>query len=125
VVTRVNLRVRPNNGNATGDEGSQLLSRFSVALIIGHSQRKGTLRRVTGIDVARAMTDIEDVTISVPLGGTLVPVPGGNKYLGFIFAGGDTLEGVEAALRRAHSQLESRSNRLSPLLFPFKCRGRG
>jgi hypothetical protein len=29
----------------------------------------GKLRRVTGIDVARAMTDIEDATISIPLGG--------------------------------------------------------
>jgi len=66
----------------------------------------GVLRRVTGIDAARALPDIEDVTISIPLGETLVPVPEGNKYLGFIFAGSDTPEAVEAALRAAHGQLE-------------------
>ncbi len=66
----------------------------------------GTLLRVTGIEAARATADIEDVTISIPLGQTLVPVPEGNKYLGFIFANGDTPEAVEAALREAHGRLE-------------------
>lgn len=66
----------------------------------------GTLLRVTGIEAARATADIEDVTISIPLGETLVPVPEGNKYLGFIFATGDTPEAVEAALREAHGRLE-------------------
>jgi len=46
------------------------------------------------------------VTISVPLGETLIPLPEGNRYLGFIFASGDTPESVEAALRGAHRQLE-------------------
>ena len=66
----------------------------------------GVLRRVDGIEAARALAGIEDVTISIPLGNTLVPVPEGNRYLGFIFAGGDTPEAVEAALRAAHAQLE-------------------
>jgi hypothetical protein len=66
----------------------------------------GVLRRVTGIEAARAIADIEDVTISIPLGETLIPVPEGNKYLGFIFAGADTPEAVEAALRTAHGQLK-------------------
>jgi hypothetical protein len=66
----------------------------------------GILRRVAGIEIARAVTDIEDVTISTPLGATLVPVPEGNRYLGFIFASGDTPDAVEAALRRAHGHLE-------------------
>ena len=39
---------------------------------------------------ARTTAGIEDVTISIPLGETLVPVPEGNRYLGFIFAAGDT-----------------------------------
>lgn len=78
----------------------------------------GTLRRVAGIDVARAMTDIEDVTISIPLGATLVPAPEGNRYLGFIFAGGDTPEAVEAALRRAHSQLEFTIEPIRPIAIP-------
>jgi biotin carboxylase len=66
----------------------------------------GVLRHVTGIKAARALANIDDVTISIPIGETLVPVPEGNRYLGFIFASGDTPETVEAALRVAHSELE-------------------
>lgn len=66
----------------------------------------GVLRRVSGIDGAHALADVDDVTISVPLGETLIPLPEGNRYLGFIFASGDTPESVEAALRGAHRQLE-------------------
>ena len=66
----------------------------------------GILRRVSGIEAARAIMYIEDVTISIPLGEILVPVPEGNRYLGFIFAAGDTPEAVEAALREAHGRLE-------------------
>ncbi len=60
--------------------------------------------RGIGEDLVRGAFD--GVTISIPLGETLVPVPEGNRYLGFIFASGDTPEGVEAALRAAHDELE-------------------
>ena len=66
----------------------------------------GELRQVTGVEAARALADVDDVTISVPLGETLVPLPEGNRYLGFIFASGYTPESVETTLRRAHRQLE-------------------
>jgi formate-dependent phosphoribosylglycinamide formyltransferase (GAR transformylase) len=66
----------------------------------------GVLHRVAGIEAARSLAGIDDVTISIPIGETLVPVPEGNRYLGFIFASGDTPEAVEAALRRAHDKLE-------------------
>jgi hypothetical protein len=66
----------------------------------------GVLRHVAGIEAARALANIDDVTISIPIGETLVPVPEGNRYLGFIFASGDTPEAVEAALRVAHNKLE-------------------
>ena len=66
----------------------------------------GVLRHVAGIEAARALANIDDVTVSIPIGETLVPVPEGNRYLGFIFASGDTPKTVEAALRVAHSELE-------------------
>jgi biotin carboxylase len=66
----------------------------------------GILRTIAGIEAARAIENIEDVTISVALGENLVPVPEGSRYLGFIFAAGDTPEAVEAALRSAHGQLK-------------------
>lgn len=65
----------------------------------------GVLRRVAGTEAARATAGIKDVTITIPLGEILVPVPEGNKYLGFIFAAGHTPEAVEAALRSAHGRL--------------------
>jgi biotin carboxylase len=68
----------------------------------------GTLCQVNGQEAARAVPGIQEVTISIPLGDVLVPVPEGNRYLGFIFAAGDTPAAVEAALRDAHDKLEFR-----------------
>jgi biotin carboxylase len=67
--------------------------------------RRGLLTRVDGADAARAVAGIEDVVISIPIGGEVVPLPEGHRYLGFIFARGETPEGVELALRDAHTHL--------------------
>jgi biotin carboxylase len=64
--------------------------------------RAGILRGVHGLDAARAVPDVEDVTISVHRGARLVPLPEGASYLGFIFARAATPERVEQALRDAH-----------------------
>ena len=68
--------------------------------------RRGVLREVRGLEQARAIHDIEDVTISARLGQTLVPLPEGSRYLGFLFSRAATPERAEAALREAHSRLE-------------------
>jgi biotin carboxylase len=67
--------------------------------------RVGRLQQVRGIQRARNIPGIEDVTITIPLGQEVIPLPEGNKYLGFIFARKETPEGVEATLREAHSHL--------------------
>jgi len=67
--------------------------------------RGGILHGVGGIEQALAIPGIEDVKISIPLGHPVVPLPEGNRYLGFLFAGGSEPASVEAALRRAHEQL--------------------
>ena len=66
----------------------------------------GVLEEVRGLEEARAVPDIEDVTISAHLGQTLVPLPEGSRYLGFIFSRAATPESAEAALREAHRRLE-------------------
>ena len=66
----------------------------------------GVLSRVDGLEAARAVAGIADIAISIPQGDTLVPVPEGDRYLGFIFASGDTPELAEATLREAHDKLE-------------------
>jgi len=63
------------------------------------------LRAVDGVDEARAVAGIDDVVISVRVGETLVPLPEGASYTGFIFASGDTAATVEKALRDAHAKL--------------------
>lgn len=67
--------------------------------------RAGVLRAVDGDIEAEAVPLIEAVTISMHIGSTVVPLPEGGEYLGFIFARGESPGLVEAALREAHSLL--------------------
>jgi biotin carboxylase len=67
--------------------------------------RAGRLAAVRGADEARAVPDVEDVTITMHPGQDVVPLPEGWQYLGFIFARAATPAAVEQALRRAHAQL--------------------
>lgn len=78
--------------------------------------RAGVLGGVLGRDEARAVPDIEDLVISAHIGQTLVPLPEGSRYLGFIFSRARTPERAEAALREAHAKLtfEIRDRALSP-----------
>jgi biotin carboxylase len=59
----------------------------------------------SGVEDARAVPGIEDVTITAKEGQKLVPLPEGASYLGFIFARGKSADAVERTLREAHSQL--------------------
>jgi len=68
--------------------------------------RGGILRGVSGTEEARAVAGIEDVVISTRAGETVVPLPEGASYLGFIFARGESPAAVEEALRRAHARLD-------------------
>jgi biotin carboxylase len=67
--------------------------------------RAGRLVAVEGEAAARAVTGIEEVSITAHRGQELVPLPEGWQYLGFIFARGDTPAAVEATLRDAHARL--------------------
>lgn len=75
--------------------------------------RSGVLRGVLGLDEARAVPGIESVKLEVQLGEAIRALPEGNKYLGFIFARGESPEVVLIALRRGHAALQLE---LSPLL---------
>jgi formate-dependent phosphoribosylglycinamide formyltransferase (GAR transformylase) len=68
--------------------------------------RAGRLAEVGGLAAAQGLAGIEEITITIPLGQTVVPLPEGNRYLGFIFARAESPEAVEAALREAHRRLE-------------------
>jgi biotin carboxylase len=68
----------------------------------------GILQEVRGLGGAREVPGIEEVTISAHVGSRLVPLPEGDRYLGFIFSRAETPERAEAALRNAHARLEFR-----------------
>jgi biotin carboxylase len=88
----------PLNGVAREDRAAGVMM-----LPIPHA---GELREVRGLDAARAVEGVGGVEITVPRGRPVVPLPEGDRYLGFIFAKADTPEVVEAALRQAHALLE-------------------
>ena len=67
--------------------------------------RAGRLRAVAGRDEAAAVAGIEEVAVTMHLGQTVVPLPEGWQYLGFIFARAETPAAVERALREAHAHL--------------------
>jgi biotin carboxylase len=66
---------------------------------------EGRLERVTGIEEARRVPDVEDVVISARPGQVLEPLPEGSRYLGFVFSRASTPARAEAALREAQSRL--------------------
>ncbi len=68
--------------------------------------RGGILRAVRGRQAAARVPGVEPVVITMPLGQRVVPLPEGDRYLGFLFARGATPSAVEAALRAAHAELE-------------------
>ena len=68
--------------------------------------KSGILGEVRGKTAAHRVDGIVEVSITIPIGGEVVPLPEGARYLGFIFARAETPESVETALREAHRQLE-------------------
>ncbi len=67
--------------------------------------RPGVLRAVEGRTEAAATPGITGLTITIPPGQRVRPLPEGDRYLGFIFAEGDTQDRVEQALRVARERL--------------------
>jgi biotin carboxylase len=69
--------------------------------------RAGVLRAVEGRSDADAVPGITGVTITIPLGRRVCPLPDGDQYLGFVFAEAATPEDVEVALTAASHRLRA------------------
>ena len=67
--------------------------------------RAGVLRGVDGLDDARAVPGIGGLEITIARGRPVVPLPDGDRYLGFMFARAASADAVERALRAAHERL--------------------
>ncbi len=66
----------------------------------------GMLKQVSGQAEALAVDGVVGLEISIPAGRAVVPLPEGDRYLGFVFARGPTPADVELALRRAEAALD-------------------
>jgi biotin carboxylase len=67
--------------------------------------RAGVLCAVDGRTQAEATPGITGLTITIPIGQTVHPLPEGDRYLGFLFAEGATHQEVEKALHAARRRL--------------------
>jgi biotin carboxylase len=85
--------------------GSLVRDRRAAGVMMIPIPRGGILEDVRGLDEARAVPAIEDVTITMHKGQAVVPLPEGSRYLGFIFSRAETPAAAEAALRDAHQRL--------------------
>jgi hypothetical protein len=68
--------------------------------------RAGVLKGVGGQVEAGAVPGIVGLELTVLPGRRVQPLPEGDRYLGFLFARGDTPAVVETALRYAHGLLD-------------------
>jgi len=85
----------------TGEVPARIGGASGVMMIPTPARVPSALRAVEGVEAARAVAGIDDVVISVRVGETLVPLPEGTSYTGFLFATGDDPATVEQALRHA------------------------
>lgn len=67
---------------------------------------EGTLESINGVDEALAVEGITEFNQTIPNGKPVVPLPEGDRYLGFLFGEGLTPEAVERSLRDAQSQID-------------------
>jgi hypothetical protein len=97
----------------------ELLLRHALGLPVGSYDRQGEaaavmmipipssglLKKVSGIEEAASVPYVEGVEITAKVGGSILALPEGSSYLGFIFARAADPATAEAALRQAHQRL--------------------
>ena len=76
---------------------------------------RGILAEVAGRERALKVPGIVGIELTIAPGRMLVPLPEGNRYLGFVFARGDRPEHVEVALKAALAELDVRLEPERPL----------
>jgi len=68
-------------------------------------ERAGVLESVGGREEALAVPGITGLSITIPMGEKVRPLPWGDRYLGFLFAEGSEAVEVEESLRAARQRL--------------------
>jgi biotin carboxylase len=83
---------------------TQRLARPAGVLML-HVERAGVLQAVHGRTQAAAVPGITGLSITIPVGQPVQPLPEGDRYLGFVFAEAATHQEVQEALRAARRRL--------------------
>jgi len=91
--------------NALGGRVTSQRETGTAGVLMLPVERMGVLHAIEGRTEATDVPGITGLTITIPLGQVVHPLPEGDRYLGFIFAAGNAPEDVEAALRAARQQL--------------------
>jgi biotin carboxylase len=86
----------------------RLLERGASGVMMLPIRAAGVLDEVAGLDRARAVEGVVGVEITIARGRPVVPLPEGDRYLGFVFARGHNPAAVEHALRDAEACIEVR-----------------
>jgi len=80
----------------------------------------GVLEAVEGQQDARAVDGVAGLEITIAPGRPVVPLPDGDRYLGFLFARGTSADAVESSLRAAHACLRIRIEPHVPESLPAR-----
>ncbi|MGC1184932.1 MAG: ATP-grasp domain-containing protein [Candidatus Dormiibacterota bacterium] len=87
------------------DLGDLVLAPETRGVMMMPVPRAGKLDSVAGGDLVLGREGIDGVEMAIPLGGAVLPLPEGDRYLGFIFGHGNNAREVTALLRTAYQDL--------------------
>jgi biotin carboxylase len=105
--------------HALGLEGSDLKREAAASgVMMIPVPRSGIFEGVDGIEEAEKISGVTEIRITARLRDYVAAWPEGASYLGFIFSRGDSVAGVEAALRAAHAALQFRFSPRLPVEHP-------
>ncbi len=66
----------------------------------------GVLTSVENLEQARSIEGVDDIEITIPIGREVLPLPEGDRYLGFVFASAATPDEVDMILQRAAATID-------------------
>jgi hypothetical protein len=93
--------------NAIGLDKPGLRRRATASgVLMVPTTQSGKLRGVEGEDDVRAIAGVTGIDITLKPGNLIVPPPEGDRYLGFVYARGDSPQQVESVLRKAMDTLK-------------------
>jgi biotin carboxylase len=92
--------------HALGQQVEPVRESVASGVMMLPTPQAGILEGVENLEQAAKTPGIEAIEITSKLKETLVPLPEGTSYLGFIFARGRSPQVVESALREAHAKLQ-------------------